>query len=249
MYQEWGFGLDGAVVWKRWADGGGRVSRILPDGCIDLIWSQGRVMVAGPDTSARLVPTPAGVEYVAVRFAPGQAPSLLGVPAYELRDAQPDLDDVWPGRGRRLAERISEASDRPGRLAEVVRAELARPTYRPDAVATQVARRLARGERLDDVARAVGFSPRQLRRRSLEAFGYGPKLLARVLRLNRALASARTGIALAAVAAAAGYADQAHLARDVRSLTGATPGTLLSRDQPRLANRSTGLPSGSRTVA
>lgn len=226
MYQEWPFGLGGAVVWTR-RGGEERVSRILPDGCIDLIWSQGRVMVTGPDTTARLVPIQASVEFVAVRFAPGQAPGLLGIPAHELRDAQPDLDDVWPGRGRRLAERISEASDRPAWLAELVRAEFARVAYRPDPVTTQVAQRLVRGERVDDVARAVGLSPRQLRRRSLVAFGYGPKMLARVLRLTRAVGLARKGIALAEVAATTGYADQAHFARDVRALAGTTVSALL----------------------
>ena len=228
MYREWPYGLDGAVVWTRSAAAEERVARILPDGCIDLIWSAGRIMVAGPDTTARLVRTPAGVEYVAVRFAPGQAPGLLGVPAHELRDLQPDLDDVWPGRGRRLADLIAESPDRPRALAEFVRSELVRAADRPDPLARQVAQRLARGERVGDVARAVGLSPRQLHRRSLDAFGYGPKTLARVLRLNRALTLARAGVELADVAATTGYADQAHFARDVRELTGTTARALLA---------------------
>ncbi|MBX6751631.1 MAG: helix-turn-helix domain-containing protein [Micromonosporaceae bacterium] len=228
MYREWPYALDGAVAWSRAAAHEDRVARILPDGCIDLIWSQGRVMVAGPDTTARLVRTPAGVEYVAVRFAPGLAPGVLGVPAHELRDRQPDLDDVWPGRGRRLAEIISESADRPRALAELIRSELARAADRTDPLARQVAQRLARGERVGDVARSVGLSPRQLHRRSLDAFGYGPKTLARVLRLNRALALARTGATLADVAATTGYADQAHFAREVRALTGTTAAALLA---------------------
>jgi AraC-type DNA-binding domain-containing proteins len=74
----------------------------------------------------------------------------------------------------------------------------------------------------------VGLSPRQLHRRSLDAFGYGPKTLARVLRLNRALTLARAGVELADVAATTGYADQAHFARDVRELTGTTARALLA---------------------
>jgi len=63
------------------------------------------------------------------------------------------------------------------------------------------------------------LSERQLHRRSLAAFGYGAKTLGRIRRLQRALAVpvSATG---AAAAAAAGYADQAHLARDVRELAG-----------------------------
>ncbi|WP_143615380.1 helix-turn-helix domain-containing protein, partial [Streptomyces sparsogenes] len=67
-----------------------------------------------------------------------------------------------------------------------------------------------------------------LHRRSLAAFGYGPKTLARVLRLNRALDAARAGTAFAEVAALAGYADQAHLAREVKALTGVPLGRLLA---------------------
>ncbi|OMI40139.1 AraC family transcription regulator [Streptomyces sparsogenes DSM 40356] len=67
-----------------------------------------------------------------------------------------------------------------------------------------------------------------MHRRSLAAFGYGPKTLARVLRLNRALDAARAGTAFAEVAALAGYADQAHLAREVKALTGVPLGRLLA---------------------
>lgn len=70
------------------------------------------------------------------------------------------------------------------------------------------------------VAEDVGLSERQLLRRSLAAFGYGPKTLARVLRMERALVMAASGIPSAEVAASTGYADQAHLSRDVKALAG-----------------------------
>ncbi|CAM5397850.1 helix-turn-helix transcriptional regulator [Streptomyces violaceorubidus] len=66
----------------------------------------------------------------------------------------------------------------------------------------------------------LGLGARQLHRRSLAAFGYGPKTLARILRLRRALALARTGVPFAETAARTGYADQAHLSREVRDLAG-----------------------------
>ena len=57
-----------------------------------------------------------------------------------------------------------------------------------------VAAALARGRPVAEVARAVALSERQLHRLSLDAFGYGPKTLTRVLRLVRALDLARTGM-------------------------------------------------------
>lgn len=60
------------------------------------------------------------------------------------------------------------------------------------------------------------------------AFGYGPKTLARILRLRRALALAGAGVPFAETAARCGFADQAHLARDVRELAGVPLGRLLA---------------------
>ena len=72
----------------------------------------------------------------------------------------------------------------------------------------------------------MGLNERRLHRRCLAAFGYGPKTLARILRMNRAVDLARAGTPFATVAVAAGYADQAHLARDVRALAGVPLGLL-----------------------
>lgn len=93
-------------------------------------------------------------------------------------------------------------------------------------------------------AAALGWTTRTLHRRCLESFGYGPAVLRRVLRFRRAAALLYAGVAPAAVAAAAGYADQPHLSREVRALAGVAPAQLA-----RGANRSTDVPSGSSTVA
>ena len=83
--------------------------------------------------------------------------------------------------------------------------------------------------RAEDVAAEVGLSERQFRRRFHAAAGYGPKTLHRVLRFQRFVrqldASAGTPD-LAAVAAEAGYADQAHLTRECNALAGMTPTAL-----------------------
>ncbi|MDQ3676569.1 MAG: helix-turn-helix domain-containing protein, partial [Actinomycetota bacterium] len=78
------------------------------------------------------------------------------------------------------------------------------------------------------LARELAVSERQLRRRVEAAVGYGPKRLARVLRLRRALASAHAGTDLGRVAAEAGYADQAHFTHDCRALAGVSPSKALA---------------------
>jgi AraC-like DNA-binding protein len=57
----------------------------------------------------------------------------------------------------------------------------------------------------------------------LDAFGYGLKTLARIRRMRRALALLSAGTPQAEAAFRAGYADQPHLGREIRALTGAPP--------------------------
>ncbi|WP_309235765.1 helix-turn-helix domain-containing protein [Amycolatopsis sp. SID8362] len=75
-------------------------------------------------------------------------------------------------------------------------------------------------ERVEDPPSTV---ERRLRRRFVQAVGYGPATYLRVSRFQRAVALAPHSPDLASLAASAGYSDQAHLSRDCRALTGLTP--------------------------
>ncbi|MER6091183.1 helix-turn-helix transcriptional regulator [Streptomyces bluensis] len=234
MYAERASRLTGAVVWTTvWTTipSGSDTGLVLPDGCMDLLWSEGRLMVAGPDTRA-YVPGQAedlSARWAGVRFAPGTAPAFLGVPAHELRDRRVDLADLWPAaRVRRLAARVNAAAD-PALGLEELALERAARSEPPDPMVPGIVAALDGGRPVAETADELGLSARQLHRRSLTAFGYGPKTLARVLRLQRALALARRGVPFADTAARTGYADQAHLAREVRELAGRPLGRLLGR--------------------
>lgn len=217
--------LTGAVVWTNTPSGSGP-GRVLPDGCMDLLWYDGRLLVAGPDTRAHVTDGAPGT-WAGVRFYPGTAPALLGVPADALRDRRVDLTDLWPAtRARRLAARVNAAPDPATGLEEAALSRAAE-TGPPDPLLRRIVAALDAGRPVAATADALGVGARALHRRSLAAFGYGPKTLARVLRLQRALALAREGTPLAETAARTGFADQAHLARDVRDLTGLPPGELL----------------------
>ncbi|MFC8195666.1 helix-turn-helix domain-containing protein [Streptomyces sp. NPDC057298] len=226
-YRERASRLAGAVVWTRTAVPGD-AAPVLPDGCMDLLWTEGRLFVAGPDTRAyRGDPSGGPRRYAGIRFFPGTAPSYLGAPAHELRDRRVDLADLWSGpEVRRLTERVDAAAD-PSAALEAVAVGRALEAGPPDPWLRAVVAALSEGRSVAATAEELGWSERQLHRRSLVAFGYGPKTLARVLRLQRALALARSGLPQADTAARAGYADQAHLARDVRDLAGVPLGELL----------------------
>ncbi|MEZ7003425.1 helix-turn-helix domain-containing protein [Streptomyces sp. AD55] len=225
MYAERPSRLAGAVVWT--ADPAGpRAWPVLPDGCMDLLWHEGRLLVAGPDTRAHAVDGVPG-RWAGVRFFPGTAPALLGVPAHEVRDRRVDLADLWPAhRVRSLTARVAAAPG-PARGLEEAALALAADGAPADPLAGRIVAALQAGRSVAATADGLGVGARRLHRRSLAAFGYGPKTLARVLRLQRALALARGGTPLAETAALAGFADQAHLTRDVRRLTGMAPRALL----------------------
>ncbi|GGV30452.1 AraC family transcriptional regulator [Streptomyces griseoflavus] len=227
MYTERASRLPGAVVWTSSPSGDG-LDRVLPDGCMDLLWHEGRLLVAGPDTRAHLTGGVSGL-WAGIRFPPGTAPALLGVPAHELRDRRVDLADLWPAAAvRRLTARVDAVGD-PARGLEDLALRRTADTVPPDPLLTRLASALEAGRPAAATAGELGLSVRQLHRRSLAAFGYGPKTLARILRLRRALDLARAGVPFAETAARAGYADQPHLARDVRDLTGLSLGRLLAR--------------------
>ncbi|MFG1808539.1 helix-turn-helix domain-containing protein [Streptomyces sp. NPDC049040] len=216
----------GAVLWTR-TDSGGDPYRVLPDGCMDLIWHDGALLVAGPDTRAYVVADRPGSSYAGLRFAPGVGPALLGLPAREVRDLRVPLDDLWPAaEARRLAARADRG---PAVVLDAWAADRARRLGPADPLLPAVAAALSAGRPVAGVAAACGLGERQLRRRCEAAFGYGPRTLARVLRLQRALGMARGGVPFARVAADAGYADQPHLSREVRALAGVPLGELVAR--------------------
>ena len=205
-----------ACVWTSVSRGG----VILPDGCVDLVWRGDGLIVAGPATGAIESPVPLGTTVLGVRFRLGVAGAALGVPAVEFADLSVDAEAVLgPGATDRVAEGGMPA------LLELVRARL-RPV---DPLDRAAALAMARPEtRVAELGAALGVSERQLRRRFLDAVGYGPKTLAGVLRFQRFLELSGEHDDLARLAFDAGYADQAHLTREARRLSGRTPAELVA---------------------
>ncbi|MFE9656879.1 helix-turn-helix domain-containing protein [Micromonospora sp. NPDC006431] len=253
-------GIGGAVVWESVAVGAAP-ARVLPDGCLDLLWSsRAGLLVAGPDRTAHLSVSVPGERWVGLRLPPGTGPAVVGVPADELRDRRAPLTDLWGRAAAELADRLAVAAEArppgpsagaagagpavslaapadvvaPGRAApvgavlEAVAVARLRAAGGPDPLGAWVAARLAAGATVAATAAEVGLGARALHRRSQALFGYGPKTLARILRMRRALDLARAGTPLAEAAARTGYADQAHLTREVKDLAGVPPTHLLS---------------------
>jgi AraC-like DNA-binding protein len=218
-----------ACLWASFAPADmDRATVVLPDACSDLIWEQGvGAYVAGPDTGPAPARTRAGTVIVGVRFGPAAGGDVLGLPLSELRDQRVPLAGLLPVLARSLSAALTPAAaaerilDGAGRL-------VAQST--PDQAVAHAAVRLRDpAARTEEVAEQAGLSERQLRRRCHVAAGYGPKTLQRVFRFQRFVRLADASpdpLDLADAAARAGYADQPHLTRECRALSGHTPAAL-----------------------
>ncbi len=236
-----------ACTWVARTGDGNAPSPIIPDACSDVvIVGDAAPHVAGPATTTQHVLVAAGTTVVGIRFRPGATRAAFGCDASELRDANPDLAAVCGSAARPLTDALSRAHDADD-PADAMRLALEAWAHRRlaaridhDADALRAARRLVvdRQATVRDVARDFGWSERRLHREITATCGYGPKTLQRIVRLQRALRASRAGVAtrppsltptLARLALAAGYADQAHMTREFRDLTGMTPRRLIGR--------------------
>ncbi len=230
-----------SCTWEQWTEVE-HEQRVVPDGCVDLIWSGGRLTVAGPDTRHRLVALPSGTRVVGVRLRPGAAGPAFGLPASELRDTVAGGADVL---GREATAKLLDELEAARDPHAILLCALERGADAlPDPVVHAVVLALGRPEaRVGSVAAELGLSARQLQRRVTDAVGYGPKTLARVLRFRRlqTLAAACTDRAgaraagLAELALDAGYADQAHMTAEVTRLAGLSPVRFLKDRTPTAA--------------
>ena len=226
----------------RGASTGALQARILPDGCTDLIFqfhtARGRtwlaapeLVVVGPMERFALVDVEPGAVSFGVRFRPGWALPLLGVSPREMCNLNIPVGDCAPALTE-LQRRLEDCPSSTHALAllqERVMSWMARAAPHPRATRALRWLHASGGQvRMSELARELGVSERTLHRDVLDEAGVPPKLLARVLRFQRAVTLLRSGAGedLASVALVCGYSDQAHLSREVRELAGVTPTVL-----------------------
>lgn len=167
---------------------------------------------------------------VQVNFTPLGARRFFGMPMSELADRMVPFDELLGASGHRLRERLGEQADWHVRL-DIAENFIAERLIKADTSSAEIGWALERivasggRVRIATMATEIGWSRKHLAARFADQTGLGPKAAARIVRFNRAasLSQHANRAGWADIAAACGYADQAHLVREFRELAGTTP--------------------------
>ena len=203
----------------------------IEDAGVDRSTRRLQSFVAGLSTAPAIVRGADAWACVELRLTPLGAHRLLGVPMSELANQTVELEQVLP-QTRELGERLREArrwSERFDLVDSFLTRRLAdsRPTHPGIEWSWHHLYNTHGRAPIGGIAEALGWSHRRLIARFREQIGLTPKLLARVIRFDRAVTAIRaSGVrGLAEIAFECGYSDQAHLNREFRELAGTSPTT------------------------
>jgi AraC-like DNA-binding protein len=208
-----------------------------------------RALLGGLHSAPALIRHEGAQSGLQLALRPPGVRALLGLPAGELADTDVPAEEVLGGVCAELRDRVMTAAGWPERFAildEILLRQLITGSEAAAAVAPEVLRawrqllRAGGAVRVGDLAAETGWSSRHLASRFRTEIGLTPKAAARVIRFDRAKqalirhvhtrASHDGGYQLADLAADTGYFDQAHLAREFRSLAGVPPSQWLAEE-------------------
>lgn len=224
---------------------------IVPDGCVELVFNlaapfeevrqdglrvrQPRDLIVGPTLRPTTAVPTGDVDLLGLRFWPGRTSGFFRAAMSDFADqivpmsaALPNadllLDDL---RGFSMDRRVSHLAD-----AFESRARPSSPERPAVARAIEAIGRRCGNVSVTALSSIAGVSQRQLERQFREEVGLGVKHLARITRMQHALRVMGRHVSWsgAAIAAYCGYADQAHLIRECRELTGTTPSRLVTTE-------------------
>jgi AraC-like DNA-binding protein len=198
-------------------------------------------LLGGLHSSPALITHAGAQSGIQVALRPLGARALLGLPAGELADLDVPADAVLGAVCAELRDRVRAAATWPERFAildEILRRRVIVDEDMAPGISWAWGELLREGGalRVSALAEGTGWSGRHLTSRFRAEIGLTPKAAARVIRFDRARRlivrrlAADGDCLLADLAADCGYFDQAHLAREFRSLAGCPPSQWLAEE-------------------
>lgn len=194
------------------------------------------VLLAGLHLRSTLIRHDGTMSGIQINFSPLAPRVFFDLPAGELAHRTYDLAVISAPIAAELHERVNTARTWAARFTAIdeVLTRVVHEGVPPRREVLESWRHIARSRGslpVASVADRVGWSRRHLHAQFRAEFGIGPKDAGRILRFDRARRMIAAGTEpLAGIAARCGYADQSHLNREFRALTGVAPRTWLRDD-------------------
>jgi AraC-like DNA-binding protein len=226
--------------------------KILPDGCMELIFHYGdlfrqyreenvetqpRSFVYGQITQFIEIGPTGKTGVIAVRFYPNGAEPFLQIPMNELTNRAISIFDLFGRQGLELEERIVTAAGNGQRILILQNFLIDRlRTYnRCDFVIADSIKRMLQLQgkvNVESLSRRFNISARHLERKFVSTVGLNPKLLSRIIRFQNIFKLLQNGQidSLTALAHESGYYDQAHFIRDFKHFSGINPKMFLNQE-------------------
>ncbi|MEV1130275.1 helix-turn-helix transcriptional regulator [Agromyces sp. NPDC049794] len=192
------------------------------DACWDMIFTilaagGSRVLLSGPSSRPTAVPYRTGNRSIGVRFTQGSY--FTHIDPHSMCDRTIRLPILTDG--------CFELAGRSWTMPDYDRIDVLLAAFDANGLLANdpvIAAELSGAE--------PGVSARSVQRHFERITGQSPRHVRQVTRARKAVARLRAGEAIAEVAYELGYADQSHLTREVKRLTGYTPAESQRRDEP-----------------
>lgn len=215
------------------------IDRVIPDGCSDILFSHDLKRNRYSVLYCGLSDEPFAIHYdrdypvrkFGIRFFPGGAYTLLGLPLRELTNTLVELDLIWPGMTAGTATRIFAETSFRGRvgIAEqfLLSAMRMDGAGRENQIRNLLHRIFVSGGKMSvqELAEKEVISTRQLNRIFLNRIGTSPKKFSEIVRFQAVVQSIRNRPEMdgPSLAFKYGYFDQAHMIREFKRYYGRAP--------------------------
>lgn len=220
---------------------------IMPDGSAYIIYNlikrkeqfRSRLAIVGPRTVYKEIDRKERLLAIILRFWPGGAYPWLTFPVGELADQSFHLEHLWGEQWRQLRQEMTELAIQNAiePCVDLLVRKLTTTLNPASGVHPLIGKSvqlLLQNEvpiSIKALSSQFGVSDRYLRKLMLQQVGLGPKRLARIFRVTKAVAMADGAwpFGWSALAHSNGYYDQAHMIDEFQSLLGASPESFIQR--------------------
>lgn len=199
----------------------------------------------GQVTAFRDISLLSEIELIIVVFQPQGINLLLGIPADELRNNIVSAEYVFGKQSLELFEQLAgkvSIREKVVLLNDFFAKQISKRTH-PNALIIEAALNFIMQNRgvisIGQLVKLTGYTERHIERMFIESIGINPKKFGNIIRLHHFLKHIKKGPReknLTAIAYESGYADQSHLIREFKKITGVTPKIYLDKSEKLTIN-------------